>query len=517
MCGIIGVLLGNPDGRVNQLIFDALTVLQHRGQDAGGMVTTSTRPRSRLNLRKENGLAREVFRFEDMLQLEGNLGIGHVRYPTAGSKSRACEAQPLYTNFPYGMCVAHNGTLTNTDELRARLSKSRRHINTDSDSELLLNVLAEELAVLVDPDSDEVSHDQIFEAVTKLISKCHGGYAVVMLILGVGLLAFRDPNGIRPLVYGSREESPQGASFAVSSESVALDALGFTVARDVAPAEAILFDYEGRVHRRVCHPSPKLWPCIFEYVYFARPDSVMNGVPVYESRRRMGTAAGRRILQLRPDHGIDVVIPIPDTSRASAIGLADALGVPCREGFIKNRYIARTFIMPGQEARTKSVRLKLNTIRSEFQDKTVLLVDDSIVRGTTSREIVAMAREAGPKQVFFVSAAPEIKFPNVYGIDIPTHTELIAHGRSVDEIQSQIGCDWLVYQTLDDLENCIRSLNPSIEGFESSCFCGSYVTPEVDDAYLSSLRDLKSQGTSALSAQNPGNCEPIHNMDGKQG
>lgn len=511
MCGIVGVLLENPEQSVNQMLFDALTVLQHRGQDAAGMVTTASTPGARLELRKDTGLAKEVFSQEAMTSLVGNVGIGHVRYPTAGSKSLCAEAQPLYTNYPHGLCIAHNGTLTNTDELRQSLRENRRHVNTGSDSEVLLNIFAQELelvgrqkSLVADGQDNSVKRDDegdgfscarredVFAAATNVIRKCTGGYAVVMLVAGVGMLAFRDPNGIRPLVYGFKKGEDGNSVCVMSSESVAIDALGLPLTRDVKPGEAVLVDFQGNLYSQQCEPAAKLRPCIFEYVYFARPDSIMDSISVYESRLRMGEKLALKIMRERPNHGIDVVIPIPDTSRASALQCAYTLGCPFREGFIKNRYIARTFIMPGQNTRRKSVRLKLNTIKSEFRGKNVLLVDDSIVRGTTSREIVAMAREAGPKNVYFVSAAPEIKFPNVYGIDIPTRTELIAHNRTNDEIAASIGVDWLLYQDLADLEESVRSLNPAIDGFESSCFSGQYITPEIDANYLDILEASRS-------------------------
>jgi len=540
--GIVGVLVQDTEGHVNQALFDALTVLQHRGQDAAGMVTASTTPGSRLNLKKSNGLVKEVFQQRDMEELQGNIGLGHVRYPTAGSSSCA-EAQPLYTNCPHGLCIAHNGTLTNTAELRDILIAEHRHLNTSSDSEVLLNIFAKELEASIrkappatGQNHHQVARENIFDAVQKVIQSCTGGYAVIMLIAGVGLLGFRDPNGIRPLVFG-KSQTGTGTNYVFSSESVAIDSLGYELERDVQPAEAILIQTNGHVHTQVCHPSPKLNPCVFEYVYFARPDSVMDGVPVYESRLRMGEKLALKIMREHPDHGIDVVVPIPDTSRASALQCAYTLGCPFREGFIKNRYIARTFIMPGQASRRKNVRLKLNTIKNEFKGKNVLLVDDSIVRGTTSKEIVAMARDAGPNKIFFCSAAPEIKFPNVYGIDIPTRTELIAHNRTTEEIARHIGVDWLVYQDLEDLEESIRSVNPEMDGFDSSCFSGSYVTPDIDEAYLTSLEASKQKqrpklsgkmgaangvanGTAAAgggppaaaaAAEDAGECEALHN------
>lgn len=507
MCGVVALLVEDPEAHVNQQLFDALTVLQHRGQDAAGMVTTSSLPGSTLRLKKADGLVKEVFKEDDMAQLRGNLGLGHVRYPTAGSSSCA-EAQPLYTNYPHGICIAHNGTLTNTKALREVLAREHRHINTQSDSEVLLNIFAFELEMAIRAGGDvgtaaagggspSTTREHVFAAATRVIQTCTGGFAVVLLIAGVGIVALRDPYGIRPLVFG-RSRAAKGADVVVASESVAIDALGFTLERDVAPGEAIFVDYTGTIHTEICHPQPQLTPCVFEYVYFARPDSVMDGVQIYESRLRMGEALAHKINRLHPNHEIDVVIPIPDTSRASALQIAYALGCPFREGFIKNRYIARTFIMPGQSARRKSVRLKLNTIKSEFKDKNVLLVDDSIVRGTTSKEIVQLAREAGPNKIFFCSAAPEIKFPNVYGIDIPTRAELLAHNRTLEEIATWIDVDWLVYQDLADLEQAVRSVNPAaLRSFESSCFSGSYVTSEVDEAFLTELEQSRRQSGGA--------------------
>mmetsp|Transcript_58113 Transcript_58113/g.131680 ORF Transcript_58113/g.131680 Transcript_58113/m.131680 type:complete len:560 (+) Transcript_58113:71-1750(+) len=551
MCGIVGVLVEDPNVNVNQLLFDAMTVLQHRGQDAAGMVTTSSRARAHLEMRKDNGLVKEVFEEQHMLKLVGNIGLGHVRYPTAGTKSLCAEAQPLYTNYPHGLAIAHNGTLTNTDHLRDILVENHRHINTGSDSEVLLNIFAMELETAMkknsrsgmSPRAEQVtaSREDLFAAATRTIATVTGGYAVILLVAGVGVLGFRDPNGIRPLCFGSSKmatgttsaapggketlvETSVGATV-MSSESVAIDALGVKLSRDVAPGEAVLVDLDGTVHSQQCCPTAKLMPCLFEYVYFARPDSIMDSVPVYESRLRMGEKLALKIMRERPNHGIDVVIPIPDTSRASALQCAYTLGVPFREGFIKNRYIARTFIMPGQAARKKSVRLKLNTIKSEFEGKNVLLVDDSIVRGTTSREIVEMSRSAGAKKVFLVSAAPEIKWPNVYGIDIPTRTELIAHERSNDEIAKQIDVDWLIYQDLADLEESVRSLNPKIDGFEGSCFSGEYITPEVDMAYLENLEaSRKSDKPPAYAAETSdtkskaptGDCEGLANQQNKR-
>ena len=420
MCGIIGMVARSP---VNQSIYDGLTVLQHRGQDAAGIITCDG---ERLHLRKNNGLVRDVFHTRHMLRLFGNMGIGHVRYPTAGCESSA-EAQPFYVNSPYGISLAHNGNLTNSNKLKQELfQEDLRQINTDSDSEVLLNVFAHELQ---QHGKLKVEVDDVFKAVAGVHRRCRGAYAAVAMITGYGVVAFRDPFGIRPLVYG-RQETPQGDNFMVASESVALDALGYELIRDVAPGEAVFISLDGKLHTRQCAESPTVMPCIFEYVYLARPDSIIDDVSVHKARLRMGEKLADKILRVRPDHDIDVVIPIPDTSRTSALQLANNLGLKFREGFIKNRYIGRTFIMPGQQQRKKSVRQKLNAIDLEFRGKNVLLVDDSIVRGTTSSQIIDMAREAGAKKVYFASAAPPVRFPNVYGIDMPISNELIAHGRT---------------------------------------------------------------------------------------
>jgi amidophosphoribosyltransferase len=459
MCGILGLLLANEDAHVNQMLIDGLTVLQHRGQDAAGIVTSQ---RGRLHLRKDNGLVKDVFQTHHMIDLRGNVGLGHVRYPTAGSSSCA-EAQPLYTNYPHGVCVVHNGNLTNAEDLANHCrNKIGRHINTDSDSEVLLNIFADSLIKEENKGSnDEV--ENIFAALENVMSLCKGGYAGMYLINGIALVGFRDPHGIRPIVMGSRKSSKgtngEGMTdYVFASESVAIDTLGFDLVRDVAPAEAIVITMDGKVHTRRCLPADKvsLTPCIFEHVYFARPDSIIDGVSVYESRLKMGEKLAYQIIERYPDHDIDVVIPIPDTSRTSAVQAAYILGRPYREGFIKNRYIARTFIMPGQETRRKSVRLKLNTIKSEFAGRNVLLVDDSVVRGTTAKEIIQMARDAGANKVYMTSAAPPIRYPNIYGIDIPTRHELVAYERNESEIAKELGCDWIVYQRLNDLEDSVN-------------------------------------------------------------
>mmetsp|Transcript_27310 Transcript_27310/g.40182 ORF Transcript_27310/g.40182 Transcript_27310/m.40182 type:complete len:566 (+) Transcript_27310:133-1830(+) len=508
MCGIIALLLANEDEFVNQMLFDGLTVLQHRGQDAAGIVTSERR---RLHLRKDNGLVKDVFQTRHMMELRGNVGLGHVRYPTAGSSSCA-EAQPLYTNYPHGICVAHNGNLVNTPELEEMCrTKLNRHVNTDSDSELLLNIFATNLVTASD---SEDMVDTVFSAVQAVMSTCKGGYAGLYLINGVGLVGFRDPHGIRPLVFGTRKSSlaaPVSAvpatpakmnnakgrlDYALSSESVAIDTLGFNLVRDVKAGEAIFIDMRtGDCHTRICHNEPSLAPCIFEYVYFARPDSIMDGVSVYESRLKMGEKLAHKVTRQYPEHDIDVVIPIPDTSRTSALQAAYILGRPFREGFIKNRYIARTFIMPGQATRKKSVRLKLNTIKSEFAGRNVLLVDDSVVRGTTAREIVQMAREAGALKVYLVSAAPPIRYPNIYGIDIPTRKELVAYEREEHEIAKHIGCDWIIYQDLQDLVDSVQEStlpNHPIQEFDTSCFSGTYVTGHtINDDYFTRLHALR--------------------------
>ncbi|MEH6578200.1 MAG: amidophosphoribosyltransferase [Amphritea sp.] len=474
MCGIVGIV---AKSNVNQTIFDALTVLQHRGQDAAGMVTCEA---DRFFLRKDNGLVKEVFRTRHMKRLMGNIGIGHVRYPTAGCSSSA-EAQPFYVNSPYGIALAHNGNLTNAEDLAEQMRKDNlRHINTTSDSEVLLNILAHELQQMgkLVPTADD-----IFAAVKEVHRRCKGGYAVVAVITGYGIVAFRDPNGIRPLVYGKRE-TESGDEYMVASESVALDISGYSLVRDIAPGEAIFISQDGHVETLQCSENAKLTPCLFEYVYLARPDSIIDEVNVYKSRMRMGVKLAEKVMRERPDHDIDVIIPIPDTSRTSALEMAHHLGVNFREGFIKNRYIGRTFIMPGQAQRKKSVRGKLNPIGLEFKDKVVMLVDDSIVRGTTSQQIVEMARDMGAKKVYFASAAPAVRYPNVYGIDMPSAHELIAHGRTDDEVGEEIGCDWMLYQDLDDLKQCVLAGNDAVKEFDDSVFTGNYVTGDIDRTYL---------------------------------
>ncbi|HEX9878153.1 MAG TPA: amidophosphoribosyltransferase [Gammaproteobacteria bacterium] len=488
MCGIVGIVGHSP---VNQAIYDAMTNLQHRGQDAAGIMTEQD---GQLHLRKNNGLVRDVFQQHHMLRLRGNMGIGHVRYPTAGSASLA-EAQPFYVNSPYGICLGHNGNLINSEELKRLLFEiDRRHLNTGSDSEVLLNVFAHELGNL--SLGRGLTPDAILDTVEAVHQRCSGGYAVVAMIIGVGIVAFRDPHGIRPAVLGIRETA-QGIERMVASESVALDALGFKLERDVKPGEGIFIDKRGELFSREQRNGALYSPCIFEFVYFARPDSVIDKLSVYKSRLRMGEALAAKILRLRPDHDIDVVIPIPDTSRTAAVQVAHELGLKYREGFMKNRYIGRTFIMPGQAQRAASIRQKLNAIDLEFAGKNVLLVDDSIVRGTTSKQIIDMAREAGAAKVYFASAAPPVRYPNVYGIDMPAASELVANGRSVEEVRRIIGADWLVYQDLDDLVRAVHHENSGIEAFDTSCFSGEYVTGDVTKDYLQKLELNRADATRA--------------------
>jgi amidophosphoribosyltransferase len=482
MCGIIGIVAHSA---VNQAIYDGLAVLQHRGQDAAGIITCEG---GRLHLRKNNGLVRDVFHTRHMLRLYGNMGIGHVRYPTAGCESSA-EAQPFYVNSPYGISLAHNGNLTNSDKLKQELfQEDLRQINTDSDSEILLNVFAHELQ---QQGKLKMDIDDVFKAVASVHKRCKGAYAAVAMITGYGVVAFRDPFGIRPLVFG-KQETPQGTNYMMASESVALDALGYELVRDVAPGEAVFITLDGQLHTRQCADNPSVMPCIFEYVYLARPDSIIDEVSVYKARLRMGEKLADKINRVRPDHDIDVVIPIPDTSRTSALQLAYELGLKYREGFIKNRYIGRTFIMPGQQQRKKSVRQKLNAIDLEFNGKNVLLVDDSIVRGTTSSQIIEMARDAGANKVYFASAAPPVRYPNVYGIDMPNTDELIAHGRTEEEVCKEIGADWLLYQDMEDLEDAVRKGSSAINGFDDSVFTGNYITGDIDKNYLDELQSARS-------------------------
>jgi len=478
MCGIVAIA---GKSAVNQALYDALTVLQHRGQDAAGIVTTEG---GRLFLRKENGMVRDVFHTRHMLRLAGNFGIGHVRYPTAGSSSSA-EAQPFYVNSPYGITLAHNGNLTNAKELAEDIYRADlRHVNTDSDSEVLLNVFAHELQAR---GKMSPSIDDIFAAVASVHRRCKGAYAVVSMITGHGIVGFRDPHGIRPAIFGERD-TPLGKEYIIASESVAITSLGFRVVRDLLPGEAVFLSMDGKIHTRQCAENPSYTPCIFELVYFARPDSIIDNISVYKARLRMGERLAQTIQRDFADLHIDVVIPIPDTSRTSALELANHLNVKYREGFMKNRYIGRTFIMPGQGQRKKSVRQKLNPIELEFQGKNVLLVDDSIVRGTTCREIIQMARDAGANKVYFASAAPAVKYPNVYGIDMPAKDELIAYGRTEQEVCELIGADALIYQKLDDLIAAAREGNSDITDFDCSVFTGEYVTGDINEAYLDDLQ-----------------------------
>jgi amidophosphoribosyltransferase len=493
MCGIVGLV---AKSNVNQGLYDALTVLQHRGQDAAGIVTCDD---SRFFLRKDNGLVKDVFRSRHMARLVGSMGIGHVRYPTAGSSTSA-EAQPFYVNSPYGIVLAHNGNLTNTAELVNDVYREDlRHINTTSDSEVLLNVFAHELHVkkTLSPNQDDV-----FEAVKRVHKRVKGGYAAIAMIAGYGVVGFRDPNGIRPAVYGKRD-TEQGVEYMIASESVALDALGFDLVRDIEPGEAVYITVDGELHSQQCAENPKLTPCIFEHVYFARPDSIMDKISVYKARLKMGARLAEKIMRIRPDHDIDVVIPIPDTSRSSALELANRLGVKYREGFMKNRYIGRTFIMPGQQLRKKSVKQKLNAVDLEFRGKNVLLVDDSIVRGTTCEQIIEMAREAGANKVYFASAAPPVRYPNVYGIDMPAKEEFIANNRTIKQIETAIGADWLVYQDLEDLVEATCDGADVKYDFDCSVFNGEYVTGDINEEYLENLQtkrnDAKKKANNAES------------------
>jgi len=501
MCGIIGIVAKNG---VNQMLYDGLTVLQHRGQDAAGIMTCDD---GQLYLRKNNGLVRDVFRTSHMMRLKGNMGIGHVRYPTAGCSSSA-EAQPFYVNSPFGIALAHNGNLTNAIQLKQDLFRAdRRHINTESDSEILLNVFAHELQR-----SDKLTIDasDIFSAVRGVHQRCKGAYAVVAMITGYGIVGFRDPNGIRPIVLGKRD-TDLGREFIMASESVALHSLGFEIIGDIAPGEAAYVTINGDMFAENCAEESSLTPCIFEHVYFARPDSIIDKISVHKARLRMGEYLADKILRVFPDHDIDVVIPIPDTSRTSALPLANKLGVLYREGFVKNRYIGRTFIMPGQKQRKKSVRQKLNAIDLEFKNKNVLLVDDSIVRGTTSKQIIQMARDAGARKVYFASAAPPVRYPNVYGIDMPSASELVGHGRDEEEIAKVIGADWLVYQDLEDLVRAARKGNPAIKEFDTSVFNGHYVTGDVTQNYLDDIDKLRNDAQKEKQRKSDNAVIDLHN------
>jgi amidophosphoribosyltransferase len=484
MCGIIGVV---GKDAVNQTLYDGLTMLQHRGQDAAGIMTADG---GRLYLRKNNGLVRDVFHTRHMLRLAGNIGIGHVRYPTAGSASNA-ESQPFYVNSPYGIALAHNGNLTNAQELKREVFRDDlRHINTESDSEVLLNVFAHELEA---QGKLRVNENDIFKAITSVHRRCRGAYAVVAMIIGYGLVGFRDPYGIRPVAFGKRE-TDRGDEYIIASESVAIESLGFKVVRDILPGEAVFIDMEGKLHVRQCAENAVYSPCIFEHVYFARPDSTVDDISVYRARMRMGEFLARKIERHWASHDIDVVIPIPDTSRTAGLQLANDLGLKYREGFIKNRYIGRTFIMPGQKERKKSVRQKLNPIDLEFRGRNVLLVDDSIVRGTTSKEIIQMARDAGAHKVYFASASPPVRHANVYGIDMPSRRELVGFGRDEDQICAEIGADGLIYQDLEDLIESARKGNPKIKRFDTSVFDGDYVTGDITPEYLAHLENQRNDG-----------------------
>ena len=490
MCGIVCIV---SKISVNQAIYVGLTVLQHRGQDAAGIVTCDE---NNLYLRKDNGLVRDVIKTRHMLNLKGSMGIGHVRYPTAGCSSSA-EAQPFYVNSPYGITLAHNGNLINAETLKEDLMRDDlRHLNTNSDSEVLLNILANELNK-TGKHRDELQPDDIFQAVKHLHKRCRGGYAAVAMITGIGILGFRDPNGIRPIVFGDRK-TDIGSEFIIASESVAVDALDFQLIRDIKPGEAVFITIDGKIFSQQCSDNVNHSPCIFEYVYLARPDSIIDGISVYKARISMGETLAKKIQELIPTHDIDVVIPIPDSSRTAALSLANNLGIKYREGFVKNRYIPRTFIMPGQNIRKKSVRQKLNAINLEFKDKNVLLVDDSFVRGTRSREIVQMAKEAGAKRVYIASAAPPVRHPNVYGLEMPSVNELIAYNRSVEEVAETIGADWLVYQDIEDLISSAQKGNNSITKFDASCFTGDYITGDVSEDYLARIESLRNDSVKEI-------------------
>ena len=483
MCGVVGVV---SKSEVSPMIYDALTVLQHRGQDAAGIATCD---QDKFHLRKQLGLVRDVFRDTHMVGLRGSMGIGHLRYPTAGSQDREL-AQPMYVNSPYGISISHNGNLTNKDEISQILTdENLRFLSTDSDSEVLLNVFAHELQK---QGTSSPTQKEIFKAVKATHKRIRGAYSVIFMINGVGIVGFRDPFGIRPLIFGSRENDLLGPDYMFASESTVLDTLGFNIISDVEPGEAVFVNKEGEMFREACIDNPIHTPCIFEYVYLARPDAVIDNISVHKSRMRMGEALAEKINKLKPDHDIDVVIPIPESSTTSALQLANTLGIKYTEGFVKNRYIGRTFIMPFQEKREKSVRQKLNPIEFEFKNKVVLLVDDSIVRGTTSRQIIEMARTAGAKKVYFASAAPPIRYQNVYGIDMAATTELIAHNRTEEEISELIGADWLIYQDLEDLIESAKYGNPSIQQFECSVFDGKYITADIDRSYLQKLEETRS-------------------------
>jgi amidophosphoribosyltransferase len=481
MCGIVGLI--SREG-ANQLIYDALLLLQHRGQDAAGIVTMQG---TKCFMHKARGMVRDVFRTRNMRALPGNVGLGQVRYPTAGNAYSEEEAQPFYVNAPFGIVLVHNGNLTNAPALKAELFEiDRRHINTESDTEVLINILAHELELAAR--DLPLTPEAVFKAVAAVHGRIKGSYAVVALIAGHGLLAFRDPFGIRPLCLGRGSGADGAADAIIASESVAIEGTGHEVVRDIAPGEAVFIDLHGRVHARQCAARPTLHPCMFEFVYLARPDSVIDGISVYQARLNLGESLAQRVINTLPPSEIDVVIPIPESSRPSAMQLAHRIGRPYREGFVKNRYVGRTFIMPGQAVRRKSVRQKLNAINVEFKGRNVLLVDDSIVRGTTSKEIVQMAREAGARKVYMASAAPPVRYPNVYGIDMPTKEELIAHGRTIEQIRQFIGADALVYQDVDAMKRVVAALNPAVASFEASCFDGQYVTGDVTVSDLAAMQ-----------------------------
>ena len=486
MCGIVGVISNAP---VNQLIYDALLLLQHRGQDAAGIVTQQER---KFFMHKAKGMVKDVFRTRDMRSLPGNCGLGQVRYPTAGNAFSEEEAQPFYVNAPFGIVLVHNGNLTNAHALKNELfNADHRHINTESDSEVLLNVLAHEIEKTTR--GLPLQSADLFAAVRNVHRRVKGSYAVIAMIAGHGVLAFRDPFGIRPLCIGRSEDNVM-----LASESVALEGTSHQFERNIDPGEAVFIDLQGNIHAQQCADAPKLNPCIFEFVYLARPDSVMDGISVYQARLNLGETLAKRVISTVPPNEIDVVIPIPESSRPSAAQLAHLLGLPYREGFVKNRYVGRTFIMPGQAVRKKSVRQKLNVIASEFKGRNVLLVDDSIVRGTTSKEIVQMARDAGARKVYLASAAPPVRFPNVYGIDMPTSSELVAHNRTVEQIREIIGCDALIYQDVDGMKKAIGSLSNKLAGFDASCFDGIYVTGDISSDDIERLNEKRVGGEESL-------------------
>ena len=491
-CGIVGVVAGHPQASLE--VYEALMMLQHRGQDTAGIATlTADGLRQRVKSKKARGLVREVFPKEELERLRGHIGLGHVRYPTAGADS-ADEAQPFFVNSPLGIWLIHNGNLTNAEDLRSKLERSsqssyRRFLRTESDSEVLLNVLADEVHRAYDRvGGAEKTTELLFEGARGAMRKLKGAYSVVSIVAGVGLLAMRDPNGIRPLSLG-RRESQHGAEWCVSSETSAFGPLGYTLVRDVAPGECVIISEFGEMESRiVSDATPQMSPCLFEYIYLARPDSVMNGINVYEMQLELGRRLAERIAS--EPYDIDVVVPVPDGSRPAAIEIANRLGLPYREGLVKNRYVGRTFIMPDQRMREFSVRRKLNAMRSVFEGQRVLLVDDSIVRGTTMRQIVTMVRQAGADKVYLASASPPVRFPNVYGVDIPSRDELVASDRSVQDVCAHLNADWLIYQTIDDLIGAGKSLNPEISRFDASCFDGDYVTEDVDSAYLEALATI---------------------------